>query len=116
MLTLQEPWVTETLPHESAETSNTDSNLTDGVLYGFFAPACSGAFSSEVLSLFNCPPKIQFRDCLVRRGCPRCPPAPVASSTNYPNTNLGGVNLLMSASLWESLLTSYPPGEVDVYE
>jgi hypothetical protein len=55
MLTLQELWVTETLPHESAETSNTDSNLTDGVLYGFLVPACSGAFSSEVLSLFNCP-------------------------------------------------------------
>ena len=55
MLTLQLPWVVETLPHDSAETSNTDSNLTDGVLYGFFAAACSGAFSFEVLSLFNCP-------------------------------------------------------------
>ena len=41
----------EILPHDSAETSNTDSNLTDGVLYGFFAPACSGAFSFEVLSV-----------------------------------------------------------------
>jgi hypothetical protein len=54
MLTLQLAWVVETLPHDSAETSNTDSNLTDGVLYGFFAPACSGAFSFELLTLFNC--------------------------------------------------------------
>jgi hypothetical protein len=48
MLTLQEPVAAEILPHDSAETSNTDSNLTDGVLYGFFAPACSGVFSFEV--------------------------------------------------------------------
>jgi hypothetical protein len=48
MLTLQEPVLAEILPHESAETSNTDSNLTDGVLYGFLAPACSGVFSFEV--------------------------------------------------------------------
>lgn len=48
MLTLQLPWVVETLPHDSAETSNTDSNRTDGVLYGFFAPACSVVFSFEV--------------------------------------------------------------------
>jgi hypothetical protein len=50
MLTLQELLELEILPHESAETSNTDSNLTDGVLYGFFAPACSGVFSFEVFS------------------------------------------------------------------
>ena len=55
MLTLQEAWVEVTLPHDRAETSNTDSNLTDGVLYGFFAAACSGAFPFELLSLFNCP-------------------------------------------------------------
>ena len=48
MLTLQELCVLEILPHDSAETSNTDSNLTDGVLYGFFAPACSVVFSFEV--------------------------------------------------------------------
>jgi hypothetical protein len=48
MLTLQELCVLEILPHESAETSNTDSNLTDGVLYGFFAAACSVVFSFEV--------------------------------------------------------------------
>ena len=48
MLTLQEPVLAEILPHERAETSNTDSNLTDGVLYGFLAPACSGVFSFEV--------------------------------------------------------------------
>jgi hypothetical protein len=48
MLTLQELCVLEILPHDSAETSNTDSNLTEGVLYGFFAPACSVVFSFEV--------------------------------------------------------------------
>ena len=55
MLTLQLPWVVETLPQDSAETSNTDSNLTDGVLYGFFPAAGVGVFSFELLSLFNCP-------------------------------------------------------------
>jgi len=48
MLTLQELWVEEILPHDSAETSNTESNFTDGVLYGFFAPARSVVFSLEL--------------------------------------------------------------------
>jgi hypothetical protein len=43
------------LPHDNAETSNTDSNLRDGVLYGFFPAAGSGVFSLELLSSFNCP-------------------------------------------------------------
>lgn len=36
-LNLQPLWVLETLPHDNAETSNTDSNRTVGALYGFFA-------------------------------------------------------------------------------
>jgi hypothetical protein len=50
MLTLQELWVLVILPQERAETSNTDSNLTVGVLYGFLAPVCSDDFSFAVLS------------------------------------------------------------------
>lgn len=50
MLTLQELWVVEILPHDSAETSNTDSNLTVGVLYCFLGAACSNDFSLAVLS------------------------------------------------------------------
>jgi hypothetical protein len=53
MLTLQELWVLVILPHDSAETSNTDSNLRDGVLYIFFPAAGSGIFSFEFLSLIN---------------------------------------------------------------
>jgi hypothetical protein len=50
MLTLQELCVVEILPQERAETSNTDSNLTVGVLYGFLAPAWADDFSFAVLS------------------------------------------------------------------
>ena len=47
MLNLQLLWVVVSLPHASAETSNTDSNLRDGVLYGFFPVAGSGIFPFE---------------------------------------------------------------------
>jgi hypothetical protein len=49
MLCAQPLAVLEILPHDSAETSNTDSNLTDGVLYGFFATGCSDVLSFEAL-------------------------------------------------------------------
>ena len=39
----------EILPHDSAETSNTDSNLTDGVLYGFFAPRLFRCFLVRII-------------------------------------------------------------------
>lgn len=50
MLVLQAVPVLEILPQERAETSNTDSNLTVGVLYGFLVPACADDFSFAVLS------------------------------------------------------------------
>ena len=45
-----------TLPHESAATSNTGSKRKDGVLYGFLAAAAaSGTLSLVVLSVFKSP-------------------------------------------------------------
>jgi hypothetical protein len=41
------------LPHASAETSNTDSNLKVGVVYGFFTVPCSRVFSFEQLLALN---------------------------------------------------------------
>jgi hypothetical protein len=54
--TWQLPSVSFILPHESADTSNTDSNLKEGALYGFFAvgSATSRALPSLALLLFNC--------------------------------------------------------------
>jgi hypothetical protein len=43
------------LPHASADTSNTDSNLKIGVLYGFFPDAAPGVFSLEAFLLSNYP-------------------------------------------------------------
>jgi hypothetical protein len=48
-LALQVAWVPEILPQISAETSNTDSNFTVGVLYGFFPFAGWAVFSFDVL-------------------------------------------------------------------
>src|ERR1019366_2340255 len=36
LLLRQLPWVPKTLPHASADTSNTGSNRKEGALYGFF--------------------------------------------------------------------------------
>jgi hypothetical protein len=59
---MQSPCVMLILPHASADTSNTDSNLKEGVLYGFFAAeaATSRALSLLVLSLLKyCTPYIK---------------------------------------------------------
>ena len=48
LLPRQPAWESKTLPHASADTSNTGSNRNDGALYGFF---CGGAAASRVLSL-----------------------------------------------------------------
>jgi hypothetical protein len=56
LFVVQLPSVTDILPHDSADTSNTDSNLNEGALYGFFAvgSATSRALPSLALLLFNC--------------------------------------------------------------
>jgi hypothetical protein len=53
VLNLQPLCVVVSLPHASAETSNTDSNLKVGVLYGFFPVAGSGVFPFEKLLVSN---------------------------------------------------------------
>ncbi len=55
-LELQLPSLAEILPHESADTSNTDSNLKEGALYSFFAieAAASPALSPLALLVFKC--------------------------------------------------------------
>jgi hypothetical protein len=70
------------LPQESAETSNTDSNRSDGVLYGFFPAGDSGAFWFEVLLLFNDP----SQDSVAGRPHPQMPPGHLAlfRHTNSP--------------------------------
>jgi hypothetical protein len=51
------------LPHDSADTSNTDSNLKEGALYGFFAAASANSrvLPSLALLLLNfCAPYLKL--------------------------------------------------------
>jgi hypothetical protein len=52
---MQLPSVGDILPHDSAETSNTDSNRKEGALYGFFGveSATSRVLSPLKFSLFK---------------------------------------------------------------
>lgn len=56
MFEAQAPPSVAILPHESADTSNTDSNRNEGVLYGFFAAGAAGSsiLSLPALSFFKC--------------------------------------------------------------
>lgn len=61
---MQLAWVAKTLPHASADTSNTGSNRKEGALYGFFAveATASRALSVLALSVFKCaPPALLFK-------------------------------------------------------
>ena len=64
------------LPYDSAETSNTDSNLGVGFLYGFLVVAGSGDLLLEVLSLFNGPSVDSISRLPTRRSCLCRLPAP----------------------------------------
>jgi hypothetical protein len=52
--------VLTTLPHAKAATSNTDSNLKEGALYGFFSVTGSLDALFGKLSVFNDRPLLQF--------------------------------------------------------
>ena len=56
MFELQAPPVEAIFPQASADTSNTDSNLNEGALYGFFAAGAAGSsvLSLSVFSVFKC--------------------------------------------------------------
>jgi hypothetical protein len=55
VLNLHPLCVLVSFPHASAETSKTDSNLSVGFVYGFFAVACWTWFSLEDFSVLNVP-------------------------------------------------------------
>ena len=90
MLNLQPLCVVVSLPHASAETSNTDSNRRDGVLYGFFPVAGSGIFPFELFSLLNCPSQDSFSRLLLSQTLPEPSASPPgASPLDHANISRG---------------------------